>query len=324
MTCTIYLCYTFYFALYPKLPNPGKPPVLYSNQCNVDLRLLAVSAMEQAKESIHLVMFGLKERSILQKLIKKSSEDLVDCHIYYDPSASPRFRKINSHFFPHPVPSRGLMHQKILVIDEAMVFLGSANMTKSSLEMHDNLVIGMVSPKIARFLTSRTPYKSGHIKTLVGSQWVELYLLPDPRGYAIQAIKDRIREAKKSLQVAMFTFTHPALVDAIIDAQTRGVKVTVAIDKNAWLGSSHAAIKRLEHAGIDVMVNTGSSLLHHKFLWVDGRHLILGSANWTKSAFYKNQDSFLILHNMSDEQKNLMRSLWRRLIRSDKAKSTRP
>ncbi|MEL7431514.1 MAG: phospholipase D-like domain-containing protein [Chlamydiota bacterium] len=308
----VYL-HLLYFSLHPSLPQTGSPPLLYSNQHKTDLRLLLLAALEKAQSSIHLVMFGLTEPSILQKLAKKSSEEKVRCSIYYDPSASKRLKAPSPEVTIHPVFSKGLMHQKILVIDEQLIFLGSANMTKSSLQMHDNLVIGMVSPTIAQFLCDRTPEKSGYITATVGAQQVSLYLLPDPRGRALQAIKQRIADARESLKIAMFTFTHPGLVEAMIDAQKRGVSVEVSIDKNARYGSSLEAIQKLEEAGATIFTSPGSALMHHKFLMIDDTSLILGSANWTKAAFYKNHDSFVILSHMTPEQKSTMQTLWKKL-----------
>ena len=54
-------------------------------------------------------------------------------------------------------------------------------------------------------------------------------------------------------------------------------------------------------------------LLHHKFILIDDQTLLVGSANWTKAAFYKNSDCFLILHNLTDDQKTFMNRLWTRL-----------
>lgn len=258
-------------------------------------------------------MFGLTEPSILQALAKKAREEELRCSIYYDPTAAHRLRSYPPYFSVYPVVSQGLMHQKILVIDENLVFLGSANMTPTSLQMHDNLVLGMQSQKIAQFLCDRTPQKSGSLKTRVGAQEIELYLLPDPRGLALQAIKRRIAEARHSIKVAMFTLTHAGLVDALIDAQKRGVRVTISIDRNARYGSSHKAIHKLESRGATIVTSRGHPLMHHKFLLVDDRTLVLGSANWTKAAFYKNRDCFVVLPIMTPAQKTTISYLWKQL-----------
>ena len=48
---------------------------------------------------------------------------------------------------------------------------------------------------------------------------------------------------------------------------------------------------------------------------VDEKILVNGSANWTRSAFSRNGDCFLILHDLDDEQRKKMKKLWH-VIRS--------
>ena len=41
------------------------------------------------------------------------------------------------------------MHQKVIVIDKKQIWLGSANLTNESLNLHNNLVSGLYHPDIA-------------------------------------------------------------------------------------------------------------------------------------------------------------------------------
>lgn len=299
-------------SLAPHLPQHTEPVRLYSNQCQQDLRATLLDAIRNAHSSIYLVMFGLSDRAILSALMQKVSQD-VPTTVYYDAGGSPKLRKILEGGDIHPVKSAGLMHQKILVLDDEMIFVGSANMTSASLRMHDNLVIGLVSRKIAHFLKEHKPFTNGYLHTLVGGQEVEIWLLPDPRGHALNDLKKKIRSAARSIRIALFTFTHPGLIEEVIQAQQRGVSVTVVVDMHSGLGASASAIDRLKKAGIRVLLSQGTQLLHHKFIYIDEQTLLTGSANWTKSAFYKNSDCFLALHNLNPDQKSFMNRLWRQV-----------
>ncbi len=46
-------------------------------------------------------------------------------------------------------------------------------------------------------------------------------------------------------------------------------------------------------------------------LTVDKEILVNGSANWTSAAFSKNDDCFVILHDLNDAQKNVIEELWK-------------
>ncbi|MGB7977950.1 MAG: phospholipase D-like domain-containing protein [Chlamydiales bacterium] len=296
-------------SLSPHLPEPFAPPKLYSNQCQQDIRSTLLSAIRNSKKSIRLVMFGLSDPPILSLLAQKIHEQ-IPATIYYDAGGSPNIHRYLKGGDLHPIKAAGLMHQKILILDQEMVFIGSANMTSSSLRMHDNLIVGLVSRPLAKFLEEHEPYSPGYMHTSIGGQEVELWLLPDPRGHALTELCKKIRKASRSIKIALFTFTHPHLVDEVIDAHKRGVSVSIVVDMHSGLGASAKAIDRLKKANIPVALSQGPQLLHHKFIYIDDQTLITGSANWTKAAFYKNSDCILALYHLNGEQKRFMNRLW--------------
>jgi phosphatidylserine/phosphatidylglycerophosphate/cardiolipin synthase-like enzyme len=309
------VCFAIWFvwrSLTPTLPALGEPPRLYSNQCQQDLTLTFLEAIQKAKKSIYLVMFGLTDPAIL-KVLSKKIEQKVEPIVYYDTNGSPNLYRMLDGCELHPIRQVGLMHHKVLILDDEMVFLGSANLTTQSLRMHDNLVIGLHSKRIASFLREKVPYCSGHIQTPVGGQEVDLWILPDPNGHALSELKRKLRNANRSIRAALFTFTHPALADELILAQKRGVAVTVVIDLHSGLGASAKTVGALKKAGVRILYSQGVQLLHHKFVLIDDSTLIAGSANWTKAAFTKNSDCLAMLHNLTTDQRSYMNYLWKRI-----------
>ena len=215
------------------------------------------------------------------------------------------------------------MHQKILVIDKAQVWIGSANMTGESLRMHANLVAGMESPALAAMIDEKAggfeevgcnSKKISHRDFLMGDQKVEMWFLPDDRT-AIQRIKALIEGARKTIRVAMFTWTRRDFAQSLIDASKRGVKVEVVLDYNSSQGSSANIMKFLIQKGLHVRLSQGSALFHHKFMLVDETTLVNGSANWTKAAFTQNDDCFLVIHDLNKEQRMQMGTLWTEIVR---------
>lgn len=313
------VCFSIWFiwrSLTPTLPVLGEPPRLYSNQCQQDLTLTFLEAIRQSKQSIYLVMFGLSDPAILKALAKKT-EERVEPTVYYDTNGSPNiYRMLGGGCETHPIRQVGFMHHKVLILDGEMVFVGSANMTTQSLRMHDNLVIGLSSKKIAAFLKQKVPYSIGHLRTAVGGQDVDLWILPDPNGNALAELKKSLRKAQRSIRAALFTFTHPSLADELLLAKKRGIAVTVVIDTHSGLGASAKTVAALQKAGIQVLFSQGVQLLHHKFVLVDDQTLVAGSANWTKAAFTKNSDCLVFLHNLTQEQRSFMNYLWNRIAKT--------
>lgn len=306
-----YCIWLIFSSLNPPLPKIDEEPRLYSNQCQQDLRLIYVNAIQRARHSIHLVMFGLSDFAILSALADRTKE--LPTTIFYDADESMQIRNRLEQADLHPVQLGGLMHQKILILDNDLVFIGSANMTSSSLLMHDNLVVGMRSRTVADFLIKKIPYSSGFLQTMVGGQEIALWLLPDPRGNALSDLRRQLRKANRSIKIALFTLTHPSLCEEIIAAHKRKIQVTVVIDLHSGLGASAKAINHLQQNGVKVLFSQGVQLLHHKFVWIDDHTLLCGSANWTKAAFEKNSDCILALMHLTKEQKEFMESLWNRI-----------
>ncbi len=301
-----------YSSLHPHLPQAGEPPCFYSNQSRQDLRLTILQALNQAKQSIHLSIFGLSDPAVLDALGKKIAAK-VETTVYYDPNGATLSIPLNQRSSFIPVRRGGLMHQKILVIDHDLILIGSANLTSASLHMHDNLVIGFRSPKAAQFLIDHPPFTSGTLRTISGGQEIEIWLLPDPRGHALADLRRRIRNASKTIRVALFTLTHPSLLDDLIAAKERGVAITVVIDAHSGRGASAKAVERLREEGIGVFLSRGLQLLHYKFALIDDQTLVSGSANWTKAAFSKNSDCLLILDQLTHTQRKYMVRLWHRI-----------
>lgn len=300
-----------------RLPQTGEPAEIYSNQGQDDLTHIFTNAIQEAKESILLVIYAITDKQIIASLRHKSEEG-IKVLVICDAKTSPNIEaKLGPKVETIRRFSLGLMHQKILVIDNKQTWISTANMTSESLRMHGNLITAFESEPLAQHVTAKanTLKAEGqgpsfpHQAFNVGGQLVELWFLPDDRG-AISHLKDLIQTAKKSIRVAMFTWTRRDLAEAIIAAAKRGVKTEVVIDYYSGKGASERIVNLLKRNGVSVSLSTGGPLLHYKFLYIDSATLINGSANWTKAAFTQNDDCFIIVDNLNEKQKEYMETLW--------------
>ena len=200
------------------------------------------------------------------------------------------------------------MHRKILIIDQELILLGTANFTIQSLKMHDNLVLGIHDASLATFLESSVEDKGNFV-----IQEVEMmsFLLPDFKEEVIETLGNLIDQAQKTIQIAMFTLTHPLLVEKLTQALKRGIQVILAIDRYTAEGASKNAISKLREGGVALLTSTGSQLLHHKWALIDGETFVFGSTNWTAAAFSKNLDCLLVLKKMKKHHLKTLNSLWK-------------
>lgn len=279
--------------LYPPLPTPQTPLLFYANQIQDDLKRVILRAIHQANSSITLQIYGLTDPDVLSLLEKKRASG-VDVTIFYDKKAS------GKGISGYPIQAGGLMHRKILIIDHALTLIGTANFTPHSLKMHDNMILGIWDKSFATFFEKSIQEKEAFD---VGKTTITAFLLPEGGEKALSYLLAKIDGAKKTIAVTMFTLTHPCIVERLVAAQKRGVEISLYVDRYTAEGASQKSINSLLEAGALVFVSSGNQLLHHKGALIDEEIFIIGSANWTKSAFENNQDCLLVLENLSEREK---------------------
>jgi len=102
-----------------------------------------------------------------------------------------------------------------------------------------------------------------------------------------------LREARRRVDICVFTITDNRISRAIEQAHRRGARVRILTDddKSGDLGSD---IARLSAKGIPVGVDDSDDHMHHKFAIFDDATLLTGSYNWTRSAAEHNHENFIV------------------------------
>ncbi len=116
-------------------------------------------------------------------------------------------------------------------------------------------------------------------------------------GEAKRAVIEAIRQARKSIHVAMFAFTDPDYADALIDRHAAGVKVVVKLDSDQLFHKVKSQGRRLEAAGVTVRYDKRWRRYHHKVLVVDGLIVATGSMNWTAFGGRDNAENITLYHS---------------------------
>jgi len=107
-----------------------------------------------------------------------------------------------------------------------------------------------------------------------------LIVLPDDTA---KPILEAVAAAKTTLQIRMFLFTDPGLLDAVVAAKRRGVTVRVMLNPARRGGESEndATKNKLAHAGIEVIdSNPAFDLTHQKSMVIDQTLGFVESFNW--------------------------------------------
>lgn len=104
-----------------------------------------------------------------------------------------------------------------------------------------------------------------------------------------------IAEAKSTLDIAIYSLTHPDIIQAISDAKKRGVAVRIISDKTEAKTKAQAeALNKLKAAGIPIKINTHSGLMHLKVTIVDNKVFTTGSFNYSKAAATTNDEVLIV------------------------------
>lgn len=121
-----------------------------------------------------------------------------------------------------------------------------------------------------------------------------LRFAPDPG--IVPAVTERLDGARETLEVAIYSLTHPEIAAALVRAHKRGVRVRVLFDKVQAAGR-YSQDERLERAGVPVRRDRERGLMHHKFAVIDRRTVMTGSFNYTRGAAERNRENLIVLED---------------------------
>lgn len=127
------------------------------------------------------------------------------------------------------------------------------------------------------------------------------------------AILDCLHQARQTADICVFTIADDRIAEAILKTHARGVSVRIVTD-NDKVNDDGSDVAFLQGKGVPVRVDRTAYHMHHKFALFDGRVLLNGSFNWTRSASENNHEN-LVLTTDVEQVKGFARQfedLWER------------
>ncbi len=264
------------------IPLPQQSGIFFYSNENYPLQQVVLRFLQKAKKSIDIECFMVTDPEILSLLRLKSLKLPVSIyHHRHHPSVFiPQQRLTVS-----PSKRSGLMHKKMIMVDDQWILIGSTNLTETSLLMHENVMIGFHSPEMGKAIREKKPVYS--------SEKFTLYQLPQAKKNFLGDLLLLIDNAKSSIYVVMFCLSHEKIIKALEGAQKRGVNVEVIIDGHTYDAGLGAffPVHRLRE----------KHLMHHKFAIIDHTYLVFGSANWTKGGLSKNEEIEILFREAPED-----------------------
>jgi phosphatidylserine/phosphatidylglycerophosphate/cardiolipin synthase-like enzyme len=140
-------------------------------------------------------------------------------------------------------------------------------------------------------------------------QWWEVYFTdprtvnnPDQWQNSIEGrLIEKINNAQTSIHIASFEFDLTPVAEALIAAHLRGVDVRWVTDDENGLEADEepgrGQFAMLKKAGIEVISDSRSALMHNKFWIFDGQTVWTGSTNITQSGIFQQNNNTIVIHS---------------------------
>ena len=123
------------------------------------------------------------------------------------------------------------------------------------------------------------------------------YNMADDTGGIDGPLAAAMDAARVSLDIAAFELNNPLLTEAILAAALRGLRVRVVTDDEHGLRADDSRISQLQAAGIPVVADDRSALMHNKFVLIDALSVWSGSMNLTVNGAGRHNNNLLELRS---------------------------
>jgi phosphatidylserine/phosphatidylglycerophosphate/cardiolipin synthase-like enzyme len=269
-----------------------------------------IAAIDGAKNSVDMAIYNLTLDSIGQALLQAKRRG-VTVRLVMEAEAIDKKIPRSLIFAGIPIIGdnrEGLMHNKFTVIDNQVVFTGSANYTSTSFYNDFNNLVRIRSQRVAKDYMVEfeemfneklfgpdarpaTPYPQVTIDGIV----VDVLFSPDDE--VASKVLPVLQSARTSIDFMAYSFTRDDFAQAIRDRSAAGVKVRGVFDADQVSSNTGGEYDLLEKDGFDVHLDGIPGLLHNKVIIVDGEIVITGSYNFSTNADRTNDENLIIIHD---------------------------
>jgi phosphatidylserine/phosphatidylglycerophosphate/cardiolipin synthase-like enzyme len=115
-----------------------------------------------------------------------------------------------------------------------------------------------------------------------------------PNGGCTNAIVSALDAAQTSILVQAYSFTSAPIAKGLVEAKKRGVDVQVILDKSQKT-EKYTSATFLFNAGVPTFIDGKHKIAHNKIMIIDGKTVITGSFNFSKSAEEGNAENLLLI-----------------------------
>jgi phosphatidylserine/phosphatidylglycerophosphate/cardiolipin synthase-like enzyme len=292
------------------------PALIYPDRADArvpaSMETALIADLDAAKSSIEMATFEYNLVSIVDALVRAKVRG-VDVRLALDREGleRPEMADFAGRLQRAGVPisweeSDAFLHSKFVIVDKALVWLGSWNATVNDTYRNNNNMLRISIPEIvANYNVEFAQMEQGNFgrrkqaltpnpRIIAGNIPIENYFSPQEGPQA--RIAEKIRSAQSSIRFLAFSFTADAIKDAVLERVRAGVKAQGVFEQRNVTGQG-GEYQLLKDGGAEVQIDGNCYTMHHKVFIIDDRIVITGSYNFTSRAENVNDENLLIIED---------------------------
>ena len=287
--------------IYPDRENQRRPPPVLT---------ALIEDIEAAQTSIDMAIFDLDIPEVTQALVAAQERGVrvrvvLDSESLDTPEVSEQTGQLEAAGAGLGFDEREpFMHHKFVVIDGAVTWGGSWNLTVNGTYRNNNNMVRFNNPEIATTYTDEFQqmfdgaygvHKSNvasYPRVQIGETQVQMHFSPTDE--TENHIIEQLQQAESSIRFMAFSYTLDSVADVMLEKMQSGVTVQGVFEKRNASGTG-SEFERLRGDGDQILVDGNCYVMHHKVIIIDERVVLTGSYNFSASAENSNDENLITL-----------------------------
>lgn len=262
-------------------PDAGREPLL--------------ALIQQARSSIHLVMYGFTDETLAHALLRaqrqgKQVQVLLESEPYksaHENDAIVRQLQTQPIQLQWAAKTFKLTHQKTLVIDEQTAAILTFNFTHSSFTTERNFALVVTDPAAVQEIQQVFQADWARHPTLM--QQARLVWSPENSRAKILAF---LHSAHTGIRMYAPDISDYHLIGTLAKLARKGIQIEIITSVNPQK-IHNKKFNYLKRSGV-LIHNSKNYFIHAKAIMIDGQHALLGSINFTKPSIDENRELAVI------------------------------
>jgi len=263
-------------------PEDGRGPIL--------------DAINNATKSIHLEVYLLSDKQIVDALLQKRLEGvdvkvMLEEHPFGGGNINPRTKKTlesGNIQVKWTNPSYALTHEKAIIIDGSEALILNQNLTASSFGKNREFDI-----------IDDNPTDAAEVEKMFESDWQRQSFTPIDSDLVISPVNSRgkleslINNASKTIDIEMEIIQDPE-IEQILAEKTKTDQIRIIIPDLKKIPSNAALAHKLQTTGVMIR-ELKSPYIHAKLLISDDSKAYIGSVNFSTQSMDENRELGIVI-----------------------------